>query len=158
MQPIKSRGDPGLLGTPYGIVSFRQLAAMHIRDPYAVMVTGLQQDSIALLSSQQCYGAFGSITDIRLLSQSSGKKGGPPYSVLIRFELETSAKNAIEWTNSHFANQSLCAKNGYTKYCIGFLNGKECDDAKCSHIHSWKPFSDVMNPEKSNRFDAIKDH
>ena len=96
------------------------------------------------------FGAFGAISQIRII------QGKAPHEAHIRFKLESAASNAINWVNSRLAHQGLFAKNGYQKYCTKFLQRKMCTRLSCSLLHAWKPFSEVLNPEKVRQLNPLK--
>jgi len=125
---------------------------MKIVDRFSVYVSGLHPRiaSIVTLSSEQWFGAFGAISQIRII------QGKAPHEAHIRFKLESAASNAINWVNSRLAHQGLFAKNGYQKYCTKFLQRKMCTRLSCSLLHAWKPFSEVLNPEKVRQLNPLK--
>jgi len=144
--------SPRLLQSPYGYVSFRQLTVMKIIDRYSVYVSGLHPRiaSIVTLSSDEWFGAFGAICQIRII------QGKAPHEAHLRFQFESSATNAINWVNTHLASRGLFAKNGYQKYCTKFLQRKICNRQSCSLLHAWKPFTEVLNPEKVRQLNPLK--
>jgi len=147
-----SRKSPRLLQSPYGYVSFRQLTVMKIVDRHSVYVSGIpgQFASVAILSHPHWFGAFGAIIKMRII------QGKAPHEAHIRFELPSSAMNAIMWINTEMGHMGLYAKNGYQKYCTKFLQRKACNRKNCTLLHEWKPFTEVLNQEKVHQLNPLR--
>lgn len=83
------------------------------------------------------------------------------HQAYIRFVHEEHAMNAIQWVHTQMASMGLSAKSGYKKYCYKFLQKKLCPQYNhhgqmCDRLHSWKPFTDVLNPERVLQLNPLK--
>lgn len=124
-------------------LSLRQLSTMRVSDRLSCYVKGIQLDFAMKdsLSRPEWFGQFGSVQSVQLIQNTS------PPEVLLRFSTEAAADAAISWCNE---KPALSAKNGYTKFCIKFLNGRQCKRARCHLRHEWCGESAVVVPEERN--------
>jgi len=136
------------MDTPYGTFSFRQLSVMKIADRLSVIISGLpaQFARDPELSLKFWFGAFGKITEIRVLLN---------LDVLISYQHQHSAANAIVWCNGPASPHKISARNGYRKYCRQFLEKKRCQRPKCSLLHEWRAFADVLNQSKVRQLNHL---
>ena len=106
------------------------------------------------LNDPSRFGAFGPISSARMIQSKQ------PHQAYIRFEHEVNATNAMRWINTQLSYMGLSAKNGYQKYCTKFLQRKPCTRHRnrhsCGLLHSWKPFTEVLNQEKVHQLNPLK--
>jgi len=115
---------------PHGVPTFGKLASMKLVDRLSCYVVGLDESSVKSNALRQ----FGPISSVRLIQNTN------PCETLVRYLETESAVAAIEWCR----RRGLSADHGYNKYCIKFINNKQCKRPQCPHRHSWCPDEDVM--------------
>jgi len=141
-----------LMESPYGVVTFRQLTVMKFIDRFSVLISGLpaQCANARDLSSRHWFGAFGEISEIRVL------RSNPAGDAHITYRHQSSVLNAISWCNGPDSPPALRAQNGYRKYCNKFLKYQRCRRLNCYLFHEWQPFADVMNQDKVRQLNPLR--
>jgi len=140
---------PITLPSIHGGRSTRALMAMKLVDRHCVIIsnTGAWPTPLSRFDAQGTFGSFGEIRCARLLAKKNSTRA-EPHQLLVLFVAEDSCRRAMDWCN---AQRGLCAEFGFTRYCVKFINKRECKRKECSLRHSFvESLDDVLSDPKGD--------
>lgn len=123
---------------------------MKLVDRHCVLIsnTGAWPTPLSRFDAQGTFGSLGEIRCSRLLATAKNSTRAEPHQLLVLFVSEDSCRRAMDWCN---AQRGLCAEFGFTRYCVKFINKRECKRKECSQRHSFvESLDDVLADPKGD--------
>jgi len=131
----------------HGLRSTRALTAMKLVDRRCCVISnlGAWPTPLSDVDAVAIFGRFGEIRSSRLLSPAKESVGA---HLLVRFASVSACAAAMRWC---YAQRGLSAESGYTRYCVKFINGRECTRKNCTLRHSYvDSLADVIADPKAD--------
>jgi len=126
---------------PHNTYSIRSLSALKIVDRFSCYAVGFNQATATKTRLAALFGQFGEVTSIRIIQNRK------PFEVYLRFTTKEAAARAVAWCNDS-EQAPINAKHGYNKYCIKFINNKQCRKDNCPNQHQWVSPEDILERPK----------
>lgn len=119
-------------------LSRKHLAGLRVRQKNLVYVTGMKPKTqgdrlIETLRQNQYFGQYGEI--LKIVVANPTKTQQPSVGIYITFNRNEDAATCIETINSSYADGSIRAQFGTTKYCSAYLRGEICNNRSCMFLH-----------------------